>query len=880
MAYYRNGYMSEVTGYTISFDSSVSAWSVSETQTVTVTYTEGGITKTTTLTVRLLDRNKTPNSITVTPPAKTTYIMDEHPDTTGMVVTVHYTDGSSRPTDFHGGYWPDLTLPGTKTVTVLYSDGSDSLIGNPPLTLTATFEITVIKRDLRETALSENVWTNGSLTPSNTPFSTYCEQWFSFPVIQGQTYYIWRIYPSDASYINLSLYYDNEYWTYVHDQSPYYHENSLGYTFTADQDGTVYVRAGYGAAITFQITYTTSDSRPSGGEKRVDSISVTPPSKTYYGVNELQSLAGLDLDGMVVTVHYTDNTQADVTNSGGFTIETYEDLTTPGYKPIWVNYSGVFGSAFANFGIEVYDTPTYGISLYDNNNSPLYYGFSFPSALEGYGAPTPLEVTVRNTGNQATGALTIALSGADSASFTLSTASIGGIAVGSTGSFSVRPNTSLPLGTYTATVTVSNGNSISESFDARFSVNPKYLLGIEVTALPIKTTYFAGETFDPTGLSVKANYLNADPAVITGYTLSPPDMSTPGEKYVTVSYTEGGYSTYFQITVTARAYGISLQNTGDPLSSHTFPAATLGYGAQTPLTVTVGNTGNQATGALNLTLSGTNSASFTLSPASSIGSIAVGNTGSFTVSPNTGLAAGTYTATVTVSGGNDIRKSFSVSFTVTSYGISLKNNGSALSSHTFPAATLGYAAQTPLTVTIGNTGNQATGTLNVALSGTNPGSFTLSPASSIGSIAVGNTGSFTVSPNTGLTAGTYTATVTVSGGNGISADFSVIFTVSAPTNGAVVTLYWVNEQGKLGFSNGASDTVSRTGTLVITAQDTGYTGQQWFINGVEEPAKAGQSSYTFSGVNREVGKKNVIGLLAVKNNKPYYAELTVIVTAQ
>jgi formylglycine-generating enzyme required for sulfatase activity len=69
--------------------------------------------------------------------------------------------------------------------------------------------------------------------------------------------------------------------------------------------------------------------------------------------------------------------------------------------------------------------------------------------------------------------------------------------------------------------------------------------------------------------------------------------------------------------------------------------------------------------------------------------------------------------------------------------------------------------------------------LTVALSGANGGSFTLSTAS-ISSIAAGGTGSFTVGPNTGLSAGTYTATVRVSGGNSISADFTVSFKVLPP----------------------------------------------------------------------------------------------------
>jgi hypothetical protein len=70
-----------------------------------------------------------------------------------------------------------------------------------------------------------------------------------------------------------------------------------------------------------------------------------------------------------------------------------------------------------------------------------------------------------------------------------------------------------------------------------------------------------------------------------------------------------------------------------------------------------------------------------------------------------------------------------------------------------------------------------TGDLTVQLTGTNATSFQLS-ATSISSISVSGTGNFTVSPIAGLPVGTYTATVEVSGGNGISEEFYVSFTVT------------------------------------------------------------------------------------------------------
>ncbi len=88
----------------------------------------------------------------------------------------------------------------------------------------------------------------------------------------------------------------------------------------------------------------------------------------------------------------------------------------------------------------------------------------------------------------------------------------------------------------------------------------------------------------------------------------------------------------------------------------------------------------------------------------------------------------------------------------------------------------GYGAQTPYAVTVKNTGITETGVLGIALSGANASSFALSNTS-MESITPGSTSSFTVVPVTGLSGGTYTATVTVSGDNVAAQTLDVSFTV-------------------------------------------------------------------------------------------------------
>ncbi|GHV81570.1 hypothetical protein AGMMS49991_01280 [Spirochaetia bacterium] len=190
------------------------------------------------------------------------------------------------------------------------------------------------------------------------------------------------------------------------------------------------------------------------------------------------------------------------------------------------------------------------------------------------------------------------------------------------------------------------------------------LESILVTKLPDKTTYIAGETFNPAGLEVTGPYSDNTTKLETGYILSAVNTAVAGTKTVKVSL--NGKTDTFEITVVASTYtyGITLDVTG----THTFPETVTGYGVQTAKGVTITNTLNQATGALTVALSGTNSGSFTLSTAT-VASIAADRSGTFTVAPNTGLELGTYTAVVTVSGGNGIMAGFVVSFTVTSASI-------------------------------------------------------------------------------------------------------------------------------------------------------------------------------------------------------------------
>jgi hypothetical protein len=102
-------------------------------------------------------------------------------------------------------------------------------------------------------------------------------------------------------------------------------------------------------------------------------------------------------------------------------------------------------------------------------------------------------------------------------------------------------------------------------------------------------------------------------------------------------------------------------------------------------------------------------------------------------------------------------------------------------------ANIGYTElPEELTVTVSNQGAMATGALTIELSGDDKDKFDLNTGG-LASIPAMGSDTFTVQPNElGLALGTYTATVTVTGGNGIEEKFDVRFIVGKKTGSGTV----------------------------------------------------------------------------------------------
>jgi hypothetical protein len=139
-ANYSDGSKAEVTDYTAD-PANGATLSATETTTVTVSYTEGVVTKTAdfSITVTVTLTSKTLADITLnTDSVKKAYIQNETLDLSGLVVTATYSDDSSvAVTDYTADPASGATLSttGSTTVTVSYTEGT--------ITKTADFTVTV-----------------------------------------------------------------------------------------------------------------------------------------------------------------------------------------------------------------------------------------------------------------------------------------------------------------------------------------------------------------------------------------------------------------------------------------------------------------------------------------------------------------------------------------------------------------------------------------------------------------------------------------------------------------------------------------------------------------------------------------------------------------
>ena len=98
---------------------------------------------------------------------------------------------------------------------------------------------------------------------------------------------------------------------------------------------------------------------------------------------------------------------------------------------------------------------------------------------------------------------------------------------------------------------MTNDSSVAKinSVVLTYNCQTKTQTGLSITTEPYKKTYEEGESFDPSGMVVKATYSNETSVATKSYTISPSGALSHEDTYVTISF--GGFSVNQLITVTA-----------------------------------------------------------------------------------------------------------------------------------------------------------------------------------------------------------------------------------------------------------------------------------------------------------------------------------------
>ena len=131
-AHYSNGSAKEVTNYSVSSPN----MSVKGSQSVVVTYTENSVSKTASYDINISEVVViTLTSISLSGNYQTTFEYKETFNYTGLVVTAHYSNNTSKAVSTYTVSTPNMSISGSQSVTVTYIENS--------ITKTASYNITV-----------------------------------------------------------------------------------------------------------------------------------------------------------------------------------------------------------------------------------------------------------------------------------------------------------------------------------------------------------------------------------------------------------------------------------------------------------------------------------------------------------------------------------------------------------------------------------------------------------------------------------------------------------------------------------------------------------------------------------------------------------------
>ncbi len=477
--------------------------------------------------------------------------------------------------------------------------------------------------------------------------------------------------------------------------------------------------------------------------------------------------------------------------------------------------------------------PTYTVSpIVDQTMSELVFGYTS-------GTQEAKSVTITRTGTGVLNNVSASLSGTNASAFELVQPGSRTLddAVNTT-SFMVRAKDGLAVGTYTATVTVRADNMVNEVFTVTQKVSHSYTIAplANQTLVELAAGYTAGgqESKSVTLTRTGTGVLNNVTAVLSGagasaFELTQPAVRTLDDTTPSTSFTvkakdglaAGTYTAnvtvkaanmadvVFQVTQVVHSYTMA------PLADVGLAELAAGYGAgtQETKTVTLTRTGTGVLNNVTVVLGGADAAVFELTQPAVRTLDGTTPSTSFTVKAKDGLAAGTYTANVTVKAANMADVVFQVTQVVHSYTMApLADVGLAEL-----AAGYGAGTQETKTVTLTRTGTGVLNNVTVVLGGADAAVFELTQPAVRTLDGTTPSTSFTVKAKDGLAAGTYTANVTVKATNMADVVFQVTQVVHSYTMAplADVGLAELAAGYGAGTQEAKSVTLTRTGTGVL-----------------------------------------------------------------
>lgn len=461
--------------------------------------------------------------------APTTFNVGDTFSYEGLSVTAYYDDGTDDIVTPTSVSTPDLSSAGQKTVTVSYTEGG--------VTKTADYTITV------------NAVSLVSIEVSEPKTAYYVGDTFEKPTVT-------------ATYSNGST-------SDVTNEATF-----SGYNLSTVGNQTVSVSYTNGTTVntSYSITVTALT---------VTSIDISGYTTTFK-VGDPFSFGG------TVTANYNNGSSADVTSSASY---SGYDMSTAGNQTVTVS----FGGQSTTYQIVVSDsggaTDSTQFELI-NSTSALEAGKSY-IITNGTSGTVKAISTASNANNRKTTNATVSDSkitrgssimsftlGGSSGAWTFATENYAGtdgylasaasgnnnylrvISTAETATISFSGNEAvINIGPHTSRTQIRyNTSDLFACYSSGQSavylwkqVTPKVLDSISINTTNVQTTFTVGDTFNYTGLVVTANYTDSTSATVSPTSVSTPDLSSTGNKTVTVTYTENNVSKTAQYNVTVNS---------------------------------------------------------------------------------------------------------------------------------------------------------------------------------------------------------------------------------------------------------------------------------------------------------------------------------------